>query len=114
VVVHGSTGLRLTTDHFELGGSRYYIVPVFFLVTAIVVVADASPNRWVAPSVVVAAAIILVSSFGVPTLRSHGPSWAAGIDQARLACRAPGAPETVAIPISPPGWFVVVPCTRLV
>jgi len=113
VVVHGSRGLRLTTDHFELGGSRYYIVPVFFLVTAIMVIADASRNRWVAPTVVVTAAIILLSSFGVPTLRSHGPSWAASLDEAAVACRAPSPPETVAIPISPPGWFVVVPCNRL-
>ena len=113
VVVHGSSGLRLTADHFELGGARYYIVPVLLLVTAIIVVADASQNRWVAPAVVVAAAIILVSSFGETTVRSNGPSWAAGIDQATVVCRAPSAPETVAIPISPSGWFVVVPCTRL-
>jgi len=113
VVVHGSRGLRLTADHFELGGSRYYIVPVFFLVTAIVVIADASPNRWVTPTVMVTAVIILLSSFGVRTVRSNGPSWAAGIDQARVACHAPDAPKTVAIPISPPGWFVVVPCERV-
>jgi hypothetical protein len=56
----------------------------------------------------------LVSSWSEPQrLRRGPPSWSSEITRARAACAADAAREQVRVRISPVGWRVIVPCSRV-
>jgi hypothetical protein len=45
--------------------------------------------------------------------REAGPSWSAGLDQARATCATLGSDARVLVPISPAGWRARLPCWYL-
>lgn len=122
--------------------SRYQVVPLLLLISAVVVTAEgwagatasrrrARPGtavpRWIrpgrsrraGPGNIVAAVICLMLlaptwavDFRDANARSHGPSWPAGIAGAERRCAAGGI-STASVPIDPPGWNATVPCRLL-
>ena len=115
VWVRGTALLGLDRGSFNAAGSRYAVVPVLLLATAVIVVADASPVRALVPFVVAWFGIVTVLSLHVTNIRSGGPSWGNEVAAAQGRCRADPALLDVRIPITPddPTWFATVPCGRL-
>lgn len=116
VWVRGTAEMSLVRDAFTTAGSRYVVVPVLLLVSAIVVAVDGSRRRWLTGLVVVHGVVLVVVCFGLANLRADGPAWSTQVATARATCRAADPPPAVVIPITPAGsgWLVVVPCRRLV
>ena len=114
--IRGAAQVGLTTSlgQFSEGGSRYLYVPVLLLFSALVVLADGTDRRWLQYGFVAWTVVVVVSSLRLGTLRSHGPSWAAGVVTARATCQAHPGLSSVQVPTSPgPGWFVTLPCSRV-
>jgi hypothetical protein len=68
-----------------------------------------------APAVifVLLVAIVCVANLRGVNGREEGPSWSAGLEQARAACAAAGPQARVFVPISPTGWRARLPCWYL-
>ncbi len=116
-----AVGLRGTADFldredFSLGGSRYTVVPLLLLWTAIIVLLDQLRTRTFAVGITAAfLAVQLLSDWAAPTVRSNGPSWRSGVRTAAEECKKPAgqhgsqatplvaeeAPGAAAIPIVP-------------
>jgi hypothetical protein len=130
------------TEHYlnrssaGLGGSRYMVNPVLFLIVAGAAALDATARRRVIAVASLAFAVIAALSFRLPAQRATGPVWTESLTAARQVCLAtsgapheggrsaeapwglaPGA-DDVLVPVAPggprPPWSVVVPCRRLV
>jgi hypothetical protein len=115
VWIRGTDVIRLTSGVFTGVGSRYVYLPLLVLYSGFVVLIDGSPRR---PLVALAAAqsiALMIICLGLSSLRSPGPTWSAELASARTRCRAPNAPTSVQVPITPKnqGWVVVVTCARL-
>ena len=108
----GVIGL-LYHGRYDPSGSRYVYPAVFLLFSAVVVLVDGSGRQWLKGIVAAQAVIIVVASLRVGGLRSNGPPWSVGVRQAAATCREHAALAEAAVPISPGGWVVVVPCDRL-
>jgi hypothetical protein len=118
----------LDRDFYSLNGSRYTVLPIMFLIGALIAVFDSpeprlSPLTWrrIQAAAVVLLAALVLTSFSQHAVRSGGPRWSAQITWAKDECakrargenadplwnlpRAPGEPPTpmelVRIPISP-------------
>ncbi|HEX3812514.1 MAG TPA: hypothetical protein VHX59_06695 [Mycobacteriales bacterium] len=106
------------------GNSRYDVVPMLLVVTAIVVGMKSVLSRsaighrvrlrlagtGVAVAVVLAAAALSISSVSGA---NAGPTWRARLDLARHACRTTTM-ALVAVPVDPgPPWAARIPCARL-
>ena len=68
-------------------------------------------------TIVALTALVLAVNLRVPTLRSNGPSWSSGLDQARTACATTDV-KKVSILITPQGpgqfaWTADLPCSRI-
>jgi hypothetical protein len=115
VWLRGTLILRLHADNsISPGGSRYVVVPVLLLVTAVVVIVDAANRSWTKRVVVLHGLLLIVVCFGLANERSRGPEWQAQVTRARDSCAQNGLDPTVQVPIAPsPGWSVSVPCHTL-
>ena len=114
--IRGAATIGLTTQLglFNEGGSRYLYVPALLLFSALVVLVDGTDRRWLQYLFVAWTLLVVVSSLRLTTLRSDGPSWAAGVGAARAACQAHPGLTSVAVPTSPgAGWYVRLPCSRV-
>jgi hypothetical protein len=107
-------------DHNGSGG-RYAIVPALLLVSVALVLLDGSSwgrGRGNRPSraIVVTAAVLLVAvatSFYARNVEVRGtPRWDAALESAAAICAAQGVPSA-AIPISPPGFGMQLPCDQI-
>ncbi|MFE3173909.1 glucosyltransferase [Amycolatopsis sp. NPDC059090] len=99
------TGGVLPRESFGLGDSRYTIVPLLLLWTAVIVLLDqaaarsdpARNARGAGTSAligIVTAAFLgiqLLSDWTLPTVRSFGPSWSASLRSAEAVCEKPPA-----------------------
>ncbi|MBA8822797.1 hypothetical protein FHX42_000126 [Saccharopolyspora lacisalsi] len=99
------TGGYLDYQRFWLGGSRYTIVPLLLLWTAVIVLLDRfaqrcgpRPTRFgvnasalVGTLTAVFLGVQLLHGWAAPSVRSGGPSWSAEVREARLDCRTPVA-----------------------
>ncbi|MGY1905431.1 hypothetical protein ACI8AH_21155 [Modestobacter sp. SYSU DS0903] len=103
-------GTSVITDALT---GRYAGLGALFLWAALVLAASAVRN-WAAPAVaslLVAAAVI---GFPADPYLLSGPSWSAEVQQATDRCAGPGAPQRVALELSPAGWgTVTLPCATL-
>jgi hypothetical protein len=109
---------------------RYYVAPVVLLLTAIGVVvqrvledtrARPAPVPASVGVAVTSAALVVCMGTGLVTnwqvddggSRSSLDGWSRGVTEARKACAKPDPPDTVTVPIAPPGWGVLVACERI-
>jgi len=115
VWLRGSLILRLHTGNaIHPGGSRYVVVPVLLLVTAVAVILDDARNSWTKHAVCLHGLVLIVVCFGLANQRSAGPEWQPQVDLARAKCAHEQVDLTVQVPITPsPGWSVGVPCHAL-
>jgi hypothetical protein len=108
----GTGGIRLVSDAYNASDSRYVVVPALLLTTAIVLLADASPRRWLCRAVAVQVVALVVISYALVSPRSAGPPWSPAVDRAAAVCRDPSM--TIAkVPVSPDPLTMDVPCDRL-
>jgi len=115
VWLRGSLILRLHAGQaISPGGSRYVVVPVLLLLTALVIVLDEARNSWTKWAVFVHGLALIVVCFGLANQRSRGPEWQAQLARARETCEREQVDLAVPVPITPsPGWVVAVPCHTL-
>jgi hypothetical protein len=116
VWVRGTEQMRLVADEFSATGSRYVVVPLLMLLSAIVVLVDGSDlRRRLIPVLTIHGAALMIVCFGMVNLRSGGPGWDAAVQTAQRTCRQSPELASVGIPITPGGlsWVTTVPCSRL-
>jgi hypothetical protein len=106
--------------HFGNGG-RYVIVPALLLVSTALVAIDRwprplrGPSRlpWVAAAATAVLMAGLVTSFDLREPAARGtPAWSNALRDAAAACVAEDLPDA-SVPISPPGFGLVISCERL-
>jgi hypothetical protein len=118
VYVRGTSAIHLVDGIYTTHGARYAVVPVLLFLSAVAVlydpIASARPRLGMACALVLA--VVVVTGFrGGVVGRSDGPSWAAGLEDARVTCVWTDA-SSGPVPISPRDqweWHVDVPCGRL-
>lgn len=102
-------------------GSRYAIVPALLVVSAAVVLVDGATRGKarrgrLSPAIAATVAILLialVSSFWAREVAVRGaPPWDAALKASARDCVREGAAD-VAVPTSPPGFGLQVPCDRV-
>lgn len=99
-------------------GGRYAIVPVLFVLSTAMVLADRRRREgghggWISPTL---AGLVLVSvavSYPAGDTAVRGtPAWDDALDAAASTCASEGS-TAAPIPISPPGFLVLLPCSEL-
>lgn len=118
VYVRGTSAIHLVDGIYTTHGARYAVVPVLLFLSAVAILyqplASARPRVGMACALVLA--VVVVTGFrGSVVGRSDGPSWAAGLEDARVVCVWTDA-SSGPVPISPLDqweWHVDVPCGRL-
>jgi len=133
----------LLREGFSLNGSRYTVLPILLLITAMIAIVDRlgprlRRKRWRTLQLGVTAlvAFLVLTSYSVFAVRSAGPKWSAELAEAKTRCREtrgvaprerrplrgalPGERRSVGearIPISPKipqqPFAVVVDCRRI-
>jgi hypothetical protein len=102
-------------------GSRYAIVPALLLVSAAVVLVDGPSRRQPGPrrlsrmemATVGILGIAIATSFYARDIATRGaPPWDAALKEAAATC-AKERPGEIAIPTSPPGWGLQIPCDQV-
>jgi hypothetical protein len=102
-------------------GGRYSIVPVMLLIGVAMALIDSSERRLNAPGrrpwlSMAAAALVLVSvavSFSAANTAIRGtPTWHSSVDVAAASCTNEHLAE-VALPASPPGFGLQLPCSTI-
>jgi hypothetical protein len=112
VYIRGTLGMRLVPHAFNPNGSRYVVIPVLLLASAIAIWVDAAGWRWLTALFVAHMAVVIGLSFAIANPRSPGPDWPVEVRRARPACSRASTAD-VQVPISPFGWYAPVPCSRL-
>jgi hypothetical protein len=138
LMVRGTEGF-LARDAFSLNSSRYTVVPILFLVVAILLMLDRADPRLPATTwgvlqsgFVIFTLALVVVNYSDLSVRSPAPSWRAAVVAAQGRCLtksevdrkielqqtfSPGIAERnaadVAIFIAPPTWAVVTKCERV-
>ena len=116
----GSDLMWQAHDAAESAG-RYAIVPSLLLVSVAFVMLDRRSRRresegrlgWLAIGATALAAVVIAASFYVGDTEVRGaPPWEAAIDAGAETCPADDSGEA-ALPTSPPGWGLSVPCNQL-
>jgi hypothetical protein len=98
---------------YSPAGSRYLYAPVFLLLSAVVVLVDASPADWLKGLVAAWVLVVTVSSFGLGGARSLGPPWSTAVRAAQDACRQDPGRQDYPVVITPFTWRASIPCSRL-
>jgi hypothetical protein len=108
-------------DAYHGAAGRYSIVPVLLLISVAMVFVDRrsggseAARRLSWPSAVVAGLVLVSVAVSLPAreISIRGtPPWEASVDAAAGECEREGLVE-VAIPASPPGFAVQLPCSTL-
>lgn len=92
------------------GYMRYAAAPAMFLLLLLPLAVGAALeknhlNRRASFAVAgMFVAFLLVSFFPASTARQAGPSWAAGVADARAACEADAPSASASVPVAPAGW----------
>jgi hypothetical protein len=121
----GSDLMWQAHDAAESAG-RYAIVPSLLLVSVAFVMLDRRSRRrqdegrprWLAIAAAALAALVIAASFYVGDTEVRGaPPWEAALDAGGESCAAENAngngESEAAVPTSPPGWGLSVPCDQL-
>jgi hypothetical protein len=113
VWIRGTAAVAVTPRGISATAARYDYVPIILMVSALVVLADAAPRRWIRAALVAQTALVIVTSARLVNLREGGPFWSDSVARARATC-AQSADRDVVLPISPePPWSVIAPCSRM-
>jgi hypothetical protein len=116
----GSDLMWQANDSAEAAG-RYAIVPSLLLVSVAFVMLDRRSRRretearppWLAIGATALAALVIAASFYVGDTEVRGaPPWEAALDAGAESCAAADSGEA-AVPTSPPGWGLSIPCGEL-
>jgi hypothetical protein len=99
---------------------RYAVPPVLLLVMALLLTVD-TWHPWTAPArtrTLALAGLVVIGIAWTANLplrneRSNGPRWSAAVSESQASCRLEPA-GTRQVPITPPGWSAVLPCSYLV
>jgi hypothetical protein len=121
VAVRGTEHLAPVGGMVTFNGNRYVIAPMWFLVTAgVILIAHRTGSsvawRALGIGVVVLLLVQVASNYSTLTLRSAGPRWSAELEAARRRCV--GSPQAgvripITPPVGPPGWGVETTCARV-
>jgi len=109
---------------WNASGGRYAIVPALLLVSAGLVLLESAQRRrsaasrrlppWPSLAVVALLAVAIATSFWSRDLAVRGtPPWDAALDHAEATC-AGGGETSAALPTSPPGFGISIPCDQVV
>jgi hypothetical protein len=122
IAARGTSHLAPVGEQFTFAGSRYVLVPMWFLVSAVLLLLDPRPPPtpravvWARVSFVALMATVVAVNFSVVTPRSTGPRWSHELSSARERCIMIEK-GTVRIPITPvfepPGWSVTLNCDSI-
>jgi hypothetical protein len=102
-------------------GGRYAIVPALLLASVALVLIDNASRKhpgpsgrpWASMAAVALAVLAIAGSFDVEEIAGRGaPSWKAALKSAATACATEHLAEA-AIPTSPPGFGVQIPCEQI-
>ncbi len=117
LIVRGTAPMWPPVGHVSLGASRYFVLPILFLLSALAIGLDARLDVsakgllfgwWTIPAVWFSA--ILLLNYSLPNGRSLGPDWATSLRAAERTCVATTA-GYVSVPIAPGNpWSVRIPC----
>jgi hypothetical protein len=105
-----------TVGLVEEPATRYTTTAAMLVVTALAaLLVPSEPARPGTPVVVFALlfGLVCVGNLRGVNGREAGPSWSAGLDQARATCATAGPEARVLVPISPAGWRARLPCRYL-
>jgi hypothetical protein len=101
-------------------GSRYSVVPISLVLTALAAVAfdwttrlSMPALRW-APTAVVAAILVVIAvpNFGNAT-RTEDPSWATALGDSYQTCATLAPTDTVEVNAAPQGWYALLRCDQI-
>ena len=102
----------------ELGGSRYYVIPVFLLASTVALllhhISETRPTalRAATQVVVTLALVTCLTSYGTPALGRDGATWTDELQAAEAECST--GLEVVTLQTAPKArWGVQVPCHDL-
>jgi hypothetical protein len=118
LVLQGGGLFQIPAFRFDVG-ARYYLIPVFLLMSALLIALDGvvdGPARWrrvLAVLCLVWVGVLGVLDYRVFEPRSGGPSWDGELRRAETVCAGPTS-SSVVVPITPsfmPG--VSIDCDRL-
>jgi hypothetical protein len=117
VARRGSNGFRLVDGHWNGNGGRFVALSLWLLLSGLaLLIAGARVSGHVRTVLVTALvaqfAIVGVANYRATNGRSHGPAWNVQVAGVTEWCRSHPAQDT-AIPITPPGWFAVLSCERV-
>ena len=116
LAIRGTARFAIRTDRFLFDADRYFLVPSFLLLSALLILADGSKWRArVVPVVVAHVVVVLVATgYALSNPGAGDPSWKTNLRTATQQCRAANPPDRLDIPIAPAGVFRLnVPCARL-
>lgn len=110
----------LASDPQAIVLSRWGIGPAMTAAALIPVAADVCIVRWPRRGWIAALPVIVMIALMLPWF-AHGnstlgpaPSWSVGITAGAADCRTGPHRSVVVIPTAPRGWYVAVPCSRLI
>jgi hypothetical protein len=118
LMLRGSGPFRPVGTHPFLGGNRYMVVPMLFLLAALLLLLfprESRPSRGrlaVRSAFLLLMAAVVGTNLLISTVRSLGPRWSSSLSEAAERCRRQGL-ERTDINISPPGWSVKAACHRV-
>lgn len=119
LAIRGTSEIRPAFETPNLGGSRYFVLPVLFLTLVLLLGLDArlevasqqSSDPWLTVIALWLASLALLN-YSVPNPLTPGPDWLTTLRQAQETCAA-GQRAFVYVPIPPGGtWSVRTPCPR--
>ena len=119
LAIRGTSEIWPAAGPPNLGGSRYFVLPILFLFVVFLLGVDASldaprteaRNFWLYGTALWLTSLAFLN-YSITNPRSTGPEWRMSLRQAQQSCRADRV-TFVDVGIAPGGtWFVRAPCER--
>lgn len=113
----GTTGVELHAGQWNYNGSRFVALSLWLLLSGIVVLLSALRSSERVRNVLVAVlvvqfTVVAIANYREVNGRSHGPAWNEQVAAVTVWCNE-HPQQATAIPITPPGWFVIMSCERV-
>ena len=113
----GSTGFRMIAGAWNGNGGRFVALSLWLLLSGLAVLVTGARVSVRVRQIVIAAlvlqfTVVAVANYRESNGRSNGPGWREEIASVTTWCESHPRLKT-AIPISPPGWFAVLSCDRV-
>lgn len=114
--IRGTARFEVSAGRFVFDADRYFLIPLFLVVSALIILADASQARSVLAPLIAAhlAVVVIGTGLSLPAPGEQGPSWGPAMRRAALECAARPDGTAIDIPIAPAGVFSMnAPCSSL-